>query len=214
MQGTCPQCKVAPVVKTKQFGTFPRCESCLELNKQGRYDRRNEKRKAGYSVHHNSQGTRYLGQSTQVPVLCVFCGEGFERSTKLIGRAVCDKCRPKLREERRDKSLQRVKDQYWKNPTLAREKRLVRTLRSMGVDPAWYEERRGRCGICGSPEPGGKGYWHLDHDHRCCAPKPRSGCVKCVRGLLCHHCNVGLGHFKDDPVRLQAAMKWVQRQAS
>lgn len=65
-----------------------------------------------------------------------------------------------------------------------------------------------RCAICRTPDPGGRGTWHVDHDHSCC-PRGRS-CGKCIRGLLCSRCNVGLGHFRDDPELLIAAARYVQ----
>lgn len=58
----------------------------------------------------------------------------------------------------------------------------------------------GRCGICES-FPTGKLGWHIDHDHG----------TKRVRGLLCGRCNMGLGHFEDSPVRLEAAANYLRR---
>lgn len=64
-----------------------------------------------------------------------------------------------------------------------------------------------RCAICSSQEPGGRGDWHIDHDHGCCAGKET--CGRCVRGLLCTRCNVGMGYFADDPDRLLAAAAYL-----
>lgn len=66
----------------------------------------------------------------------------------------------------------------------------------------------GLCALCGTPEPGSKG-WALDHDHSCC-PGVRS-CGACLRGILCGSCNTGLGMFRDSGARLQQAIDYVQR---
>jgi hypothetical protein len=70
----------------------------------------------------------------------------------------------------------------------------------------------GGCAICGATEPGGRGTFHVDHDHGCCAGTNRKTCGSCVRGLLCNGCNIGLGAFADDTTRLAAAIAYLQGQ--
>jgi hypothetical protein len=50
------------------------------------------------------------------------------------------------------------------------------------------------CGMCRKPFEEGQ-LIHVDHDHACCQKKNRS-CGKCVRGLLCHACNIALGYIE------------------
>lgn len=88
-------------------------------------------------------------------------------------------------------------------------------LHKYGLTQGQYDDlivaQDGRCAICGTTEPGGRGSWHIDHDHNCC-PGDGKTCGQCVRGLLCVSCNWGLGHFKDDPkVLLEAADYLIQR---
>ena len=54
------------------------------------------------------------------------------------------------------------------------------------------------CVICGS-----LGKLVVDHDHV-------SGKV---RGMLCNHCNRGLGHFRDDPTILEFAAQYLYASA-
>lgn len=56
-------------------------------------------------------------------------------------------------------------------------------------------EARGKCDLCGTTTPGGRN-WHIDHDHACCTGPYQ--CGKCVRGLLCANCNLGLGYIPED----------------
>jgi hypothetical protein len=59
---------------------------------------------------------------------------------------------------------------------------------------------RGKCDACGTTDPGHPRGFMVDHDHLCC---PRDhGCEKCIRGLLCHGCNMALGAIKDDADRI------------
>lgn len=48
----------------------------------------------------------------------------------------------------------------------------------------------GKCNICGKVAK-----LAVDHDHK----------TNKFRGLLCDNCNMGLGHFKDDPMLLEFA---------
>ena len=50
------------------------------------------------------------------------------------------------------------------------------------------------CGMCHEPFEEGQRI-HVDHDHACCSDKCRS-CGECIRGLLCHVCNIALGHIE------------------
>ena|SRR5690349_4226398 len=59
------------------------------------------------------------------------------------------------------------------------------------------------CACCKQEPVAGQGSgrspdgFHIDHDHDCC-PGEKS-CGKCVRGLLCETCNVGIGMLKSSP---------------
>lgn len=70
--------------------------------------------------------------------------------------------------------------------------------RRYGITPEIYDDmyhaQGGLCGLCGVAPIA-----HIDHDHD----------TGLVRKLLCHNCNVGLGHFRDDPVLLQTAVDYL-----
>ncbi len=55
------------------------------------------------------------------------------------------------------------------------------------------------CGVESWMEPGGS--LHIDHDHA----------TGKVRGLLCRHCNLGLGRFRDNVSLLESAIQYLRR---
>jgi len=63
------------------------------------------------------------------------------------------------------------------------------------------------CGICKAEHSGPHGRRGFnrglgrDHDHR----------TGHARGFLCNHCNLGLGHFRDDIKLLRAAIRYLKR---
>lgn len=81
-----------------------------------------------------------------------------------------------------------VRDQKYRN-----DRRRLPTMELLA-------KQGGICAICKTDEPKGTG-WHGDHDHV-------SGRL---RGALCHHCNVGLGNFKDSTLLLRRAISYLAR---
>ena len=83
------------------------------------------------------------------------------------------------------------------------QKMTLRQKYGMTLDQydAMLAAQDGTCKICKSYTAGGfSGRFHVDHDH----------VTSKVRGLLCHDCNVGLGHFKDDISTLAKAIAYLQ----
>lgn len=72
-----------------------------------------------------------------------------------------------------------------------------------------YNRQNGECGICKSslgafPLDDGiqvPSSAKLDHDHR----------TGQIRGVLCSQCNLGLGHFGDDPNKLRTAADYLEK---
>lgn len=90
---------------------------------------------------------------------------------------------------------------------LSNDKRSNYLIRTYGI--AFHEYKRlfrtqkGRCKICGTKEVGTdetKVTLCLDHCHK----------TGKVRGLLCSHCNSGLGFFRDDPELMQKAIEYIK----
>ena len=101
-----------------------------------------------------------------------------------------------------DKVREQHRRRRAKHPEKGRESNI---LKKYGLDRVQWDElfasQGNRCGLCPSADPGSKVGWHTDHDHT----------TGRVRGILCHHCNVGLGYFKDDPAKLRAAIAYLER---
>lgn len=135
--------------------------------------------------------------------VCVECGETkpalayHKRSNRGIGRNT--KCRDCVNAKKRD-SFDSQQQRWY----LLKARYNLTQERWAEIFAAQGEA----CPICGTKEPGGKGDWHVDHDHSCCEQAGRS-CGKCVRGLLCHMCNTALGGFRDDVSTLMSAAAYL-----
>lgn len=82
--------------------------------------------------------------------------------------------------------------------------RVAKLRRKYNLSPAEYsallEKQNGRCGIC-ECEFDADNPLRVDHDHK----------THEVRGLLCHNCNAGIGHFRDMTVYLERAIEYISR---
>jgi hypothetical protein len=78
-------------------------------------------------------------------------------------------------------------------------------FRVHGIGPdefeAMYLAQGGKCAICKKDIPYIGKETHIDHDHK----------TNKIRGLLCAKCNMGIGHFDDDTMILEAAIKYLRR---
>lgn len=139
---------------------------------------------------------------------------------------------PERLELEKSKARKRTSLAYWSDPALYRSLMAKSRKKRLATDPAKYragqracnikryyglrqdewnrlfEAQGSRCKCCGTTEHGGKN-WHTDHDRACC-PGQKS-CGQCIRGILCHQCNLMLGNANDDPARLLLAIQYLKQ---
>lgn len=151
-----------------------------------------------------------------MPYLNKTCGKcGATKPTEAFSRckqgfqAACKECQRAYKAAHRERIADQQRARRAADP--AKYSALNR-MRRYGITQAQYDallaSQGGRCAICSATEPGGKhGTWHIDHAHACC-PGERS-CGACVRGLLCHRCNIGIGHFADNTAVIAAALRYL-----
>lgn len=93
-----------------------------------------------------------------------------------------------------------TRDYYERDPGRFHD---LAVCRRFGLSRGQYAEllaqQNGLCALC-KKAPGSSKRLHVDHDHQ----------TGRVRGLLCHHCNTGVGNLQDDPALLRAAAAYVE----
>lgn len=86
----------------------------------------------------------------------------------------------------------------------------TQNLKRFGLTPEQYidmaNSQNNVCKICGNEEKQNRRL-SVDHDHNCCPGQ--ESCGKCIRGLLCNHCNKTLGLVNDNVKTLQKMIDYL-----
>jgi hypothetical protein len=136
-------------------------------------------------------------------------------------RGDCKDCH-QVKTATQKKIVQEKYREYWKKYSITNASKITdaRLRRVYGITLEQFttllDKQDGKCAICKQIPPlNAKGFsFAIDHDHACCnssnARVKGYSCGKCVRGLLCHNCNLGLGNFKDSINLLQTAIDYLK----
>lgn len=187
----------------------------------GYYNRCKDCQKVYFKEYHNSEkgkATRArLAEAVKTPPKekkCSKCkqilpAESFPRSNihKTGLYSYCFPCKNIASTESKKKNRHAII--AYNNREDVKQRRLARDyLKKYGIELKDYdlmlEAQGGGCQICKSTDPKGQGRFHVDHNHE----------TGEVRGLLCSHCNTGLGMFKDSPALLISAAAYLEDKGS
>jgi hypothetical protein len=96
--------------------------------------------------------------------------------------------------------------QYWEEHLEAHRKAVIRRYEihrryaryGLTVDQydSMLKSQGGVCALCKADKPGGKGKWHIDHAGESDYTVFNQCRADDVRGILCHRCNIALGHYE------------------
>jgi hypothetical protein len=151
------------------------------------------------------------------PRVCETCGESYQpyRATQRTCSVQCTRRRPdkvaadaayKARPDIRERRNAQRRANH--GPEQQLQNLRGRIQRLYGITFEQYEAmvaaQGNRCAVCGTePDPRApkqSSRLHVDHDH----------ITGAVRKLLCNRCNMGVGYFLDDPIRLRAAAEYIE----
>lgn len=188
----CPRCREDKAVsefytvESRKDGYTSYCKRCMKVYG---WERRNNPEK-----FRTPERSRTLEDGTTIR-RCGRCDEFKEIGE--FGRTVrtkdgygsyCRDCRAEYKKN-------------WTKREYAAQYNRRRKYAKYGLTTEAYEtmraEQDGRCAICMQEQ---EGDMYIDHCHE----------EGHVRGLLCFSCNVGLGHFSDDPGVLRAAAEYIE----
>lgn len=138
--------------------------------------------------------------------ICSKCGIIGPEELFKPSRNICLECYKKRQkdwfEKNKEEILQKSREEFHSTPVEVRFSGRLQGLHKKSS--VWFEKllcfQEYRCAICRTDKAGGQGFWHLDHDHE-------TG--EC-RGFLCHNCNVGIGHLKEQESILLAAVAYLK----
>ena len=198
---TCPECgKKFEAVQARNGRTPEHCSKRCYLKAWRKQNEEWRKQRAADER-----------QLQPVAPVCKKCGQPKtwrkDSHAKRGYRWKCQPCNVKVCSDYYGKNRERLrkeaKDKY--TPEVGRADSLKRNF---GITPeerdAIEAAQGGVCAICGRPEKKHRfKQLCVDHDHSV-KDKRQS-----VRGMLCSRCNMGIGHFEDDSLRLQKAIRYL-----
>lgn len=117
-------------------------------------------------------------------------------------RPECKECAKAYARDHHTRYAERRREQYVKRGRAEYLRRLY------GIELEEFDrllaEQGGRCAICQTPAPqADEKAFCVDHDH----------VTGAVRGILCRPCNSGIGHLRDEPAIIRAALAYLERKA-
>lgn len=133
-----------------------------------------------------------------------------------------EKCK-RIASEYWHKNKEAIKERRRNNPNFKERQRAYNRAHRMMHRSFWLRSKYGItlerydellkkqnnvCAICGNPQMTSDKWGsphrrlRVDHNH----------VTKNVRGLLCHNCNAGLGHFRDSPNLLKKAIEYLSKE--
>lgn len=109
--------------------------------------------------------------------------------------STCTKCG---KDKRRDGGKRNAKVSGWKCDHC----RYLKKVYNITIDivRALYDKQNGKCSICNQT----LARYHIDHNHT----------TGKVRGLLCFHCNTGIGHLRENVDTLNSAIAYLKEHAT
>ena len=113
---------------------------------------------------------------------------------------IINKVKERSKHNKKDKAVYDKEYNIINKIKLARQKENARLKRKYKITLDEYFDmlfkQDYRCLGCGKHQSDIEWALCVDHDHKCCSGE--KSCGKCIRGLLCCHCNHSIGSAEDD----------------